>query len=116
MAGLLSCFVQNFCSLWQAGNDARLTLNTTRDKHRFIYNSIFTINHTLNHILSHNNNTAVTLDPLISAAAQDRVKLEIQMSKLPPPLLIWQNRMTILSPTHSIKMCLHIKLQLHKLG
>jgi hypothetical protein len=59
-------------------------LNVTLDKHRFIYNSIFSINHTLNLLNSHNINIVDAKDTLISAATADRVKLELQ---LPHPLL-----------------------------
>jgi hypothetical protein len=57
------------------------TLNATLDK--LIFNSIFIINHNLNHLVSNNINTTVSQDSLISIAAPEGVKLELQLPKLP---------------------------------
>ena len=84
------------------------TLNATLDKHRFTYNV------PVNNLLRHNINNAVTQNAIVSATRPDGVTPELQLPKLLLPQPRWQYRMTMLSPTHAIKMGLHSKLQLHK--
>ena len=116
MADQLNSFMQKFCSLWQAGNDARLNIECHAGQAQIHLQ--LNIHHQPHpqpppqpqH--QHRRHSGPSCLGRRTRRAQARAKA----AKAATPTAEMAGKDDTLSPTHAIKIRLHIKLQLHKLG